>query len=343
MTAAKPKVETVPLDQLTPDAGNARVHGRNNLAAIRASLDASAVSRPLLTTSSGTVLAGDGTLAAMRALGWTEAQVLRLPGTTRTQCRAYAIADNRTAELAAWDADTLADQVGDLSAAGSRWTPSASAGQRGRRTRAGGRPTPSPQGGAAGRYLPLPGLRLPLAPRWRGGGAAVSATLKIERSRPPTSRRTPPTPGFRAPRRNLDAIKASLEAFGRQGRSSSPRPAWCWPATARSPPHSSCSRWNTIDVTRYPFAGEAEARAFALADNRAGELAQWNAPVLMEALRGLALEGWKLEELGFAPETSPPGSAAGARGAEEFPAYDEDVETAYLCPRCAPEWSGRPE
>ena len=118
MTAAKPKVETVPLDQLTPDPGNARVHGRDNLAAIRASLERFGQVRPLLTTSSGTVLAGNGTLAAMRALGWTEAQVLRLPWDDPDQCRAYAIADNRTAELAAWDTDTLADQVGDLSAAG---------------------------------------------------------------------------------------------------------------------------------------------------------------------------------------------------------------------------------
>jgi hypothetical protein len=64
------------------------------------------------------VLAGNGTLAAMRAMGWTEAQVLRLPWDDPERCRAYAIADNRTAEHATWDADTLADQVGDLSAAG---------------------------------------------------------------------------------------------------------------------------------------------------------------------------------------------------------------------------------
>ncbi len=79
MTAAKPKVETVPLDQLTPDPDNARVHGRDNLAAIRASLERLGQVRPLLTTSSGTVLAGNGTLAVMRAMGWPEVQILRLP------------------------------------------------------------------------------------------------------------------------------------------------------------------------------------------------------------------------------------------------------------------------
>jgi ParB-like chromosome segregation protein Spo0J len=118
MTTAKPKVETVPLDQLTPDPGNARVHGSDNLAAIKASLERFGQVRPLLTTRSGTVLAGNGTLAAMQALGWTEARILRLPWDDPDRCRAYAIADNRTAELAAWDDGTLAGQVNELTAAG---------------------------------------------------------------------------------------------------------------------------------------------------------------------------------------------------------------------------------
>ena len=53
MTPAKPKVETVPLDQLAPDPGNARVHGSDNLAAIKASLERFGQVRPLLTTGSG--------------------------------------------------------------------------------------------------------------------------------------------------------------------------------------------------------------------------------------------------------------------------------------------------
>jgi ParB-like chromosome segregation protein Spo0J len=118
MTTARPKLETVPLDQLTPDPGNARVHGSDNLAAIKASLERFGQVRPLLTTGSGTVLAGNGTLAAMQALGWSEARVLRLPWDDPERCRAYAIADNRTAELAGWDDDILAGQVGELFGAG---------------------------------------------------------------------------------------------------------------------------------------------------------------------------------------------------------------------------------
>ena len=103
--------------------------------------------------------------------------------------------------------------------------------------------------------------------------------------------------------------------------------------------------WEEIEVTRVPFRSPDEARAFALADNRTGELAQWNVPVLLQALESLALEGWRLEEVGFAPEDLAawksrltPGQAP-----DEFPSFDDGIETSYLCPQCAYEWSGRPE
>ena len=170
----------------------------------------------------------------------------------------------------------------------------------------------------------------------------MSAALKIERVK--TSDLTPDAANARLhDRRNLDAIKASLEAFGQT------RPLVVTEAGLVLAGNGTLAAalelgWKTIDVTRVPFASEAEARAFALADNRTGELAQWNAPVLMEALESLALEGWKLEELGFAPEDLAAWKRRQAPAApEEFPAYDEDVETAYLCPRCAYEWGGRPE
>lgn len=118
MTTTIPKVQTVKIDTLIPDPDNARAHGRDNLRAIKASLEAFGQVRPLLATSEGLVLAGNGTLRAMLSLGWTEAQVLMLPWSDRETCRAYAIADNRTAELAAWDSDLLDVQVGDLAEAG---------------------------------------------------------------------------------------------------------------------------------------------------------------------------------------------------------------------------------
>jgi ParB-like chromosome segregation protein Spo0J len=144
-------------------------------------------------------------------------------------------------------------------------------------------------------------------------------------------------------RRNLDAIKTSLERFGQT------RPLVATPEGLVIAGNGTLAAalelgWDEINVTRVPFRNPAEARAFALADNRSSELAQWNQPVLMQALESLALEGWKLESIGFTPEDL----AAWKRRQDpqppdDFPAFDDDLETAYLCPRCSYEWSGRPE
>ena len=116
--SAEKRVETVAVDSLEPDPDNARIHGRDNLRAIKTSLERFGQVRPLIATADGVVVAGNGTLAAMRLLGWTDAMVIRLPWTDRDQCRAYAIADNRTAELAAWDSTILGGQVEQMTANG---------------------------------------------------------------------------------------------------------------------------------------------------------------------------------------------------------------------------------
>jgi len=63
--------------------------------------------------ANGVVRAGNGTLMAAKALGWKEIAVVRstLEGSEAT---AYAIADNRTAELAEWDEDALAETLSAL-------------------------------------------------------------------------------------------------------------------------------------------------------------------------------------------------------------------------------------
>ncbi len=69
--------------------------------------------KPLVIDSSGVVRAGNGTLEAARQLGWEtiDCVVTDLKG---SDAIAYAIADNRTAELAEWDDDVLAAQLNGL-------------------------------------------------------------------------------------------------------------------------------------------------------------------------------------------------------------------------------------
>lgn len=112
------KVQTVKVESLTPDPENARKHNQKNLDAIVGSLRAFGQRRPLV-VHGDVVIAGNGTLEAAKSLGWTHVSVTRTPADwTFEQARAYALADNRTAELAAWDEKILADQLVELDAVG---------------------------------------------------------------------------------------------------------------------------------------------------------------------------------------------------------------------------------
>jgi len=66
----------------------------------------------------GRVIGGNGRLTAMRALGWTHADVVELD-MSDTQATALGIALNRTAELAEWDLPSLGKLLESLQADGS--------------------------------------------------------------------------------------------------------------------------------------------------------------------------------------------------------------------------------
>lgn len=113
------KIETVAIASLTPDPANARKHDGRNLEAIQNSLTKFGQRKPICVTPDSIVVAGNGTLEAAKNLGWTEIVIARTPvGWTWEQIRAFALADNRTAELAEWDDKVLADQLLELDANG---------------------------------------------------------------------------------------------------------------------------------------------------------------------------------------------------------------------------------
>lgn len=107
------KSEIVSIDSLTFDPSNVRKHDPKNLDAIKSSLNRFGQQKPIVVDAKGVVRAGNGTLMAAKALGWKEIAIVRstLAGSEAT---AYAIADNRTAELAAWDDDALAQTLAAL-------------------------------------------------------------------------------------------------------------------------------------------------------------------------------------------------------------------------------------
>ena len=100
------EIRSIKIADLVNDPANARKHNERNILAIRASLQRFGQQKPIVVDSSNVVRAGNGTLEAARTLGWDaiEAVVSDLKGSEAT---AYAIADNRTAELAEWDDEVL--------------------------------------------------------------------------------------------------------------------------------------------------------------------------------------------------------------------------------------------
>ncbi len=108
-----------PIADLHEDPQNARAHPDRNLAAIKDSLSRFGQQKAIVVARDGTVVAGNGTLAAARALSWTHLACVTTD-LDAEHARAFALADNRTAELAEWDvvqlAETLAALPSDLTA-----------------------------------------------------------------------------------------------------------------------------------------------------------------------------------------------------------------------------------
>lgn len=99
-------IERISISAVVLDPANARKHGAKNLEAIKGSLARFGQQKPIVLGKNGVVIAGNGTVTAARELGWDEIDAVRtdLEGTDAT---AFALADNRTSELAEWDSEVL--------------------------------------------------------------------------------------------------------------------------------------------------------------------------------------------------------------------------------------------
>jgi len=112
-------IEKIAIANLSFDPENARSHDEKNLNAICASLDAFGQRKPVVVTATNVIVAGNGTVMAAQQLGWAEIDIVRVPEDwSDNQIKAFALADNRTAELAKWDISVLEEHLSDLEVAG---------------------------------------------------------------------------------------------------------------------------------------------------------------------------------------------------------------------------------
>jgi DNA modification methylase len=108
-------LDYLPLDALTLDPENARVHKPAQVRQIARSIEAFAFNAPVLVDRDGKVIAGHGRVLACQLLGRTEVPVIRLEHLSPAQARAFAIADNRLTETSEWDTVLLASHFKILS------------------------------------------------------------------------------------------------------------------------------------------------------------------------------------------------------------------------------------
>jgi hypothetical protein len=92
--------------------GNPR---RGDVASVKRSLQRFGQRKPIVVREDGTVEAGNTTLKAALELGWTEIAVVAF-GDDDVTAKAFALADNRTSELGAFDPESLAAMVGEVHA-----------------------------------------------------------------------------------------------------------------------------------------------------------------------------------------------------------------------------------
>ena len=110
-------IQSRPVAELLEDPENVRRHSALNLAAIKNSLERFGQQKPIVITPGKTVIAGNGTLAAARDLGWETIDVVETT-LTGADIAAFGIADNRAGELAGWDYEALGEALFQIEDAG---------------------------------------------------------------------------------------------------------------------------------------------------------------------------------------------------------------------------------
>ena len=99
------------IDKLSFLEGNPR---QGDIEAVAKSYKQFGQRKPIVATTNHVVIAGNHQLAAARQLGWDEIAVV-ITDDDELTAKAFALADNRTAELGSYDGDLLADLLSEVS------------------------------------------------------------------------------------------------------------------------------------------------------------------------------------------------------------------------------------
>lgn len=108
------QAEIVPVERLTQYKGNARTHSKAQIRQIANSIARFGFTNPVLIDDDGQIIAGHGRVEAAKQLGLLAIPARRLSHLSEADKRAYVLADNKLAEKAGWDRETLAIELQGL-------------------------------------------------------------------------------------------------------------------------------------------------------------------------------------------------------------------------------------
>lgn len=111
-------IENVRVADLIPYAANARLHSKEQVDQIAASIAEFGFNAPVLIDADGVLIAGHGRVLAAMKMGMAEVPAIRLGHLTEAQARAYRLADNAIALNSKWDDRLLAAELKALSLVG---------------------------------------------------------------------------------------------------------------------------------------------------------------------------------------------------------------------------------
>ena len=112
--AFQPVVEMRPIGEIKPSPRKARFHPDKQVQQLSASIATFGFVVPMVVDEDGTVLAGHGRYLAAKHLALATIPTVRVGHLTPERKRAFALADNRLAELSHWDDEVLKVELDEL-------------------------------------------------------------------------------------------------------------------------------------------------------------------------------------------------------------------------------------
>lgn len=112
-----PKIENLALSEIAPYEKNPRDNAPA-VDAVAKSIEDYGFLVPIIVDKDGVIVAGHTRYIASQKLGLDEVPVIRAEHLTEEQAKAFRLIDNKTSELATWDFDLLAEEIGSLAESG---------------------------------------------------------------------------------------------------------------------------------------------------------------------------------------------------------------------------------